>query len=85
MSEKIDKTLGTNNCNISYNHCNICDIPIYFYNIHIKLIQHTSETTETLETYVCNMRFQCNVILLLGQMELVVVELYASVELDAIE
>ena len=34
-----------------YNHCNICNIPIYFYNIHTKYWQHTSETSETLETY----------------------------------
>jgi hypothetical protein len=38
------------------NHYNICNILIYFYNIHLKQLQHTSETSETLET--CNMRFQ---------------------------
>jgi hypothetical protein len=33
-----------------YNHCNICNIPIYFYNIHMKHLQHTYETSEILET-----------------------------------
>jgi hypothetical protein len=41
-----------------YNYCNICNIPIYFYNIHIQYLQHTSETNETLKTNHCNMRFQ---------------------------
>ena len=27
---------------------------IYFFNIHIKQLQHTSQTSETLETYICN-------------------------------
>jgi hypothetical protein len=31
-----------------YNHCNIL---IYFCNIHAKYLQHTSETSVTLETY----------------------------------
>jgi hypothetical protein len=37
-----------------YSHCNIFNILIYFCNIQIKHLQHTSET---LETYVCNMCF----------------------------
>jgi hypothetical protein len=28
--------------------------PICCYNIHIKQLQHTSETSETIETYICN-------------------------------
>jgi hypothetical protein len=40
-----------------YNHCNIYNISIYFYNIHTKPLQHTSKTYETIETYACNMRF----------------------------
>jgi len=28
--------------------------PIYFYNIKINQLQHTSETSETRETYICN-------------------------------
>jgi len=40
-----------------YNHCNICNIPIYFCNIHLKHLQRTSKTSETLERYACNMRF----------------------------
>jgi hypothetical protein len=59
-----------------YNYCNICNFPIYFYNIYLKHLQHTSET---LETYACNMRFQHNT-LLLGRMELIVVELDAGKE-----
>jgi hypothetical protein len=31
--------------------------PIYFSNIDIQQLQHTSETFKTLETYCCNMRF----------------------------
>jgi hypothetical protein len=49
-------------------HCNICTIQIYFY-IYMKHLQHTSEKTETLEIYVCNMCFQRNISLLLGRME----------------
>jgi hypothetical protein len=30
-----------------YNYCNICNFPIYFYNIYLKHLQHTSETLET--------------------------------------
>jgi hypothetical protein len=37
-----------------YNHCNICNVPIYFSNIQIKQLKHTFETSETFETYVCN-------------------------------
>jgi hypothetical protein len=41
-----------------YSHCHICNIPIYFFNIHMKHLQHASETPKTLETYTYNMRFQ---------------------------
>jgi hypothetical protein len=41
-----------------YNQCNICNIPIYFCNIRMKHLQHLDETSETHETYFCNMRFQ---------------------------
>jgi hypothetical protein len=54
-----------------YNHCNICNILIYFCNIHLKHFQYISEIFETLETYACNMHFQRNITLLLGRMELV--------------
>jgi hypothetical protein len=40
-----------------YNHCNICNIPIYFCNIHLKHLQHTSKT---FKTYAYNMCFQQN-------------------------
>jgi hypothetical protein len=40
-----------------YNHCNICNIPIYFCNIHMRHLQHIYETSETLETYFYNMHF----------------------------
>jgi hypothetical protein len=42
---------------------------IYFCNIQIKHLQHTSETAKTLEAYACNMHFQHNITLLLGQIE----------------
>ena len=38
--------------------------PIYLCNIHMKQLQHTSETSKTLETYTCNMRFHRNISLL---------------------
>jgi hypothetical protein len=40
-----------------YNHCHMSNILIYFCNIGIKHLQHVSKTSETLETYVCNMRW----------------------------
>jgi hypothetical protein len=49
-----------------YSYCNICNIPIYFCNSHIKYLRYISEI---LETYACNMRFQRNISLLLGRME----------------
>jgi hypothetical protein len=49
----LEQTLAT----YVYGHCNICNISIYFCNIHVKHLQHTFET---LETYICNMRFSAN-------------------------
>jgi hypothetical protein len=54
-----DKTLATYVWNIRniqintlatyvYSYCNICNIPIYFCNIHTKHLQHTFKTSETL-------------------------------------
>jgi hypothetical protein len=40
-----------------YSHYNICNILIYFFSIHIKHLQHTSEIVETLKIYACNMCF----------------------------
>ena len=69
-----------------YKHYDICNIPIYFCNIHTKHLQHISETSETLETYAyATCAFQCNVTLLLRRMELIVVELNTGMELDATE
>ena len=66
-----------------YNHCNLCNIPIYFCNIVIKHLQHTSETSKTLKTYACNMRYQHNVTLLLGRIEASrLAELDAGAEID---
>jgi hypothetical protein len=57
----------------------MCNIPIYFCNIQMKHMQHLDETSKTLETYVCNMRFQRNVTLVVGRMKkLVVVELVGT-------
>ena len=52
-----------------YNHCNMCNITIYFYNIHMEHLQHTSQISEIIETYSCNICFECNISLLLGRME----------------
>jgi hypothetical protein len=52
-----------------YDYCNMCNITIYFCNIHMEHLQHTSEIFETIKTYSCNIRFQCNISLLLGRME----------------
>jgi hypothetical protein len=60
-----------------YNYFNICNFPIYFYNIFLKHLQHTSET---LEIYACNMRFPRDITLLFGRKELVVMELDAGKE-----
>jgi hypothetical protein len=38
-----------------YNHCNICNIPIYFCNIRVKQLKHTSKASETFQIYTCNM------------------------------
>jgi hypothetical protein len=35
-----------------YNHCNI---PIYFCNICVKQLKHTSKASETFQMYTCNM------------------------------
>jgi hypothetical protein len=40
-----------------YVYCNMCNIPIYFCNIYMKHMQYPDETSETLETYACDMRF----------------------------
>jgi hypothetical protein len=50
-----------------YNNYNICNIPIYFCNIHMKRLQHTSKTSKTLETNTCNIRFQAQHLLVLGR------------------
>jgi hypothetical protein len=42
----------------------MCNILIYFYNIDIKYLQHTSET---IAINACNMQFQRNISLLLGR------------------
>jgi hypothetical protein len=47
----------------------MCNTPIYFYNIHMKHLQHTSKTYETLEIYVCNAYNVNDISLLLGRME----------------
>jgi hypothetical protein len=47
----------------------MCNISIYFCNIDIKHLQHTSKTIEILEIYACNMQFQRNISLLLERMD----------------
>jgi hypothetical protein len=40
-----------------YSYGNIYNIQMYFCNIQMKLLKHTSKAPEILETYACNMRF----------------------------
>jgi hypothetical protein len=40
-----------------YSHYNMCIISIYFCNIKMKHLQHTNKTSETFETYSCNVGF----------------------------
>jgi hypothetical protein len=47
-----------------YSLGNICNILVYFCNIHMKQLQRTSERSKTLETYAFKMRFQRNISLL---------------------
>jgi hypothetical protein len=54
-----DETLVTNLCNIGVQPLQQIQHLDLFCNIHPKQL-HTSETFETLETYVCNMLFQQN-------------------------
>ena len=58
MSEKQTKLLEQTLATCVYGHCSICTIPVYFCNIHAKHLQHTSKTSETIETYACNIRLQ---------------------------
>jgi hypothetical protein len=46
--EKIDETMEQKLETYVYNHCNICNIPIHFCNIHMKHLQPTYKTSETL-------------------------------------
>ena len=53
-----------------YNHCNICNITIYFCNIHMKHLQHTYKTSETLENIRLHHALSAQPIsLLLGRMK----------------
>jgi hypothetical protein len=66
-----------------YIHYNICNIRIYLCNIHMKHLQHTSET---LETYACSICFQCNISpCYLGEWRLIDAELDTGAELDTAE
>jgi hypothetical protein len=44
--QHVSKTLAT--------YATYATFPIYFCNVHIKQLQHSSETSETLEIYICN-------------------------------
>jgi hypothetical protein len=54
---RIDETLKHTFKTYVYSHYNMCNISIYFCNIDIQHSQHTSKTSETLETNYCYMRF----------------------------
>ena len=68
-----------------YSHCNMCNILIYFCNIDIKHLQHTSETSEILETNACNMHFQhrCHLTVWMILATCRLAELDAGAEIDA--
>jgi hypothetical protein len=57
---KTDETFWTNVCNMLLKQLqhmqHVQHPPIYFCNIHKKQLQHTFKTTETPETYICNIR-----------------------------
>jgi len=62
-----------------YNHYNICNNPIYFWNIHTKHLQYTYETSETLEIYASNMQ---SIPLMFGRMEARRHVEFTGIELD---
>jgi hypothetical protein len=57
-SKNTNETFGTNLRNICVQHCNIYNILIYLYNIHLKQLQHTSKTSETPDTNAYKMYFK---------------------------
>jgi hypothetical protein len=59
-----------------YSPLELCNILIYFYKIDIKRLQHTSETSETLETYAFSTMSHC----CLDEWRLVVMKLNVGVE-----
>jgi hypothetical protein len=73
--KKIDETLGTNVCNINVQPLQHMQHPDLFLQNPYETLTTYLKKTKTLETYACNTCFQRNVILLLGRMELVLVEL----------
>jgi hypothetical protein len=56
-SENNDKTLGTNICNIRVQPLQHMKHPDLLLQHPSKYLQHTFETSETLGTYACNIRF----------------------------
>ena len=52
-----------------YNHWNICNIRVYFCNIHMKHLQRSSETSATLKTDACNECFQAQHLFAAYEME----------------
>jgi hypothetical protein len=54
-----------------YNHCNICNISIYFCNIHINACNITLKHLQHLKIDACNMCFQAHIYLLLTKWWLV--------------
>ena len=65
-----------------YNHCNICNVPIYFYNIHMKHLQDNSETIATLKTDTSKCAFKRNIYLLLMKWRLA--DMWSSPEAAAL-
>jgi hypothetical protein len=67
--DKTDELLEKEACNIRVQPLQHMQHPGLNLQHGRKHLQHTSETSETLETYVCNMRFQRNISLLLRRIE----------------
>jgi hypothetical protein len=53
MSEKVDETFGMDACNIRVQQLQHVQHHDLFCNIHMKHLQHTYETSETIKIYSC--------------------------------
>ena len=83
-SEKTTETLGTKACNIRVQPLQHMQHPDLLCNIYMKHLQHTAESSKTLETGICNMHFQAQYLLVAWtKWRLVDAELDANAEVHA--